>query len=70
MDHRCAYKPPAFFSSASWALFDDAPLVHHDDAVSVAQAQAMRNDDHGAAFADGAHVALQDGFAFEITSGA
>src|SRR5687767_2415355 len=49
------------------AFLDDAALLDGDDAVAVAHGrQAVRDDEHGAALADVAHVALDRLLGFEV----
>ncbi len=49
------------------ALLDDLAFVDHDDAVGVAYGvEAVRDDEHGAALADGFHVVMDDAFGFVV----
>ena len=51
------------------AVLDNAAIVQRNDAVAILNGgQSMRDDDHGAALADGAHIGLDDALASVIAA--
>ena len=51
------------------AFLDNAAIVQRNDAVAILNGgQSMRDDDHGAALADGAHIGLDDALASVIAA--